>query len=461
MSHRDGVGRNGFGSSTQDLVRVINGLLSKTDFGSLPSPPDSRWSFRGLVIMALLWVWSDEATLTGRFAAVLGTACRVWSGEVVEAISYQAFLKRLVRWTERLLVPLKQSLQAQMRQSLATKWQIAGRCVFGVDGSKLELARTRSNEGRFAPAAARNGKITRSGRKTSRQSRESRRKKANSPQLWITLLWNAGTRLPWDWRLGAADSSERGHLLEMTRALPARSLITADAGFVGYAVWSALLAAGHDILIRVGGNVRLLKKLAYARESDGTVYLWPDQAARRNQAPLVLRLVVVQGARQPWYLVTSVRSSQALSDRQIAEIYRQRWGIEVFYRHFKQTFARRKLRSHAADHVLCEAHWSLVGFWGMLLYATQRINRSRTPVGRLSIAGVLRVFRRLLRQSEATAGRAACSLDDLNEALVDHYGRPSKKSRTYPRKKLEPPCTRPLILKATARQQRCARQSRT
>ena len=42
-----------------------------------------------------------------------------------------------------------------------------------------------------------------------------------------------------------------------------------------------------------------------------------------------------------------------LSDRQIAEIYGLRWGIEVFYRTFKQTYARRKLRSHAAMNAAC------------------------------------------------------------------------------------------------------------
>ena len=43
-----------------------------------------------------------------------------------------------------------------------------------------------------------------------------------------------------------------------------------------------------------------------------------------------------------------------MSDRQIAQIYKARWGVELFFRTFKQTFGRRKLRSHRAEHAQLE-----------------------------------------------------------------------------------------------------------
>ena len=60
----------------------------------------------------------------------------------------------------------------------------------------------------------------------------------------------------------------------------------------------------------------------------------------------MLRLVVAHGGRHPVYLVTSVLDGEELSDEQVINIYALRWGVELFYRHFKQTFGRRKLRSH-------------------------------------------------------------------------------------------------------------------
>ena len=72
---------------------------------------------------------------------------------------------------------------------------------------------------------------------------------------------------------GPSDSSERAHLLEMLLALPQLSLIAADAGFVGYEYLTRHSSERRSLLIRVGSNVRLLKKLGYFKESGNTVYL--------------------------------------------------------------------------------------------------------------------------------------------------------------------------------------------
>ena len=115
--------------------------------------------------------------------------------------------------------------------------------------------------------------------------------------------------------LGLADRAVRQQRARPPAAddrRPARgALVTADAGFVGYEYWKALLDSGRHLLIRVGANVRLLKGLGYVREKDGLVYLWPDREAARDRPPLVLRLVVARGGRHPVYLVTSVLDEAA------------------------------------------------------------------------------------------------------------------------------------------------------
>ena len=67
--------------------------------------------------------------------------------------------------------------------------------------------------------------------------------------------------------MGPGDSSERAHWLETLPDLPLKALITGDAGFVGYQYLRAILDGGRQLLIRVGANVRLWKKLGYVRES--------------------------------------------------------------------------------------------------------------------------------------------------------------------------------------------------
>ncbi|NJO55880.1 MAG: transposase [Rhodospirillales bacterium] len=268
----------------------------------------------------------------------------------------------------------------------------------------------------------------------------------------MTTLWHAGTGLPWDWRIGAADSSEREHWKDMLPQLPENALVTADAGFVGFEYVQAVIASGRHLLLRVGANVRLLRELGYAREQEGVVYLWPDQQAKAGQAPLMLRLVTAQGGKHPVYLVTSVLDTRRLSDTQVIELYRRRWGIELFYRHLKQTFARRKLRSGNAENARVEMEWSLLGLWGMGLYAQVQLTRAKIEPKRLSVAKMLRGFRRTLRDYRHPIERGTTLCGVLSEALIDEYPRKNKTSRNYPRKKQEKPPGPPHIQLATRAQ---------
>jgi hypothetical protein len=180
-------------------------------------------------------------------------------------------------------------------------------------------------------------------------------------------------------------------------------------------------------------------------------------AARKREPPLVLRLVVLQGGRHPWYLLTSLRDPKRLSDHQVAEIYRQRWGIELYYRHFKATFDRRKLRSHKAEHAECEAHWSMLGLWSMLLHA-QVCLRRWIPPERISVAQVLRAYRLPMREFKSRPDPGESLWDLLRAARIDSYQRRDKSSRAYPRKKYEKPPGAPQLHDATLAQRTLAKQ---
>ena len=459
MSHRDQPRHIDTGSSAQDLHGAFQWILKGTDIHTLRLRRDCAFTPRGLVITILLWVWSDESTLTHGFEAAREVARRVLRGGVPRSISYQAFMALVVRWSDPLLLVLKTAIRRRMHTSLKSHFRTAGYCVMGVDGSRLQLPRTAANAAEFAPSAAASGGSRRS-RKSSTQSATSRRKKGDGPQVWLTALWHAGTGLLWDWRIGPADSSERRHLQSMLDELPDNVLMTADAGFTGYELWQTLLDRGHEFVIRVGRNVRLLKKLGYVRESDGTVYLWPDQQARRANPPLVLRLVVVHDGRQPWYLVTSIRNARRFSDADVADIYRQRWGVELYFRHFKQTFARRKLRSRTAAHVRCEAHWAIAGLNILLLHSLAVLHRHQIPPHRLSVAGAVRAHRRSMRWSLSATPPEQQLEERLAICVIDDYVRADKSSRNYPRKKYETSARHPHIQHATPAQRSLAHQTK-
>ena len=295
-----------------------------------------------------------------------------------------------------------------------------------------------------------------------KQSAAAIEKKTSTTQMWLTLLWHVGTGLPWSWRSGASNASKRHHLLEMLGEMLRNSLMTADAGFVGYDFWKAILDTNHDFVIRIGANVKLIKQLGYAREYDHIVYLWPDKVAKKKMSPLVLRLIVIYDGKQPVYLVTSVLSKQRLSAQQTIEIYRDRWGIELFFRTFKQTFGRTKLRSRSAENAKLELDWSLMALWSICLLGQRELVRAGETPWQLSPAGAIKAVQATKRNYRVRPE----SFDEtlytmLANSLRDGYERTSSKtSRDYPRKKQRERIAAPKITRALKQQINAAKEVR-
>ncbi len=131
------------------------------------------------------------------------------------------------------------------------------------------------------------GKTAKSRSKWKNKNKRSKRlSQPVKPQIWMTLLWHMGLKLPWCWKCGPANSSERDHLLDLIKSyvFPEKTLFCGDAGFTGYEFWSDVLKSGHHFLVRVGGNVNLLTDLGYARHKNGLVYLWPNKVGAQEDA---------------------------------------------------------------------------------------------------------------------------------------------------------------------------------
>lgn len=443
MSHRDKSERTP-GLNADRLRSALLWLFSGINWSTIRWRSDCTWSPRLLAAAALLWAWSDEANLGVRFVTARKIAVCLFPSQEKVAGSYQAFIKLLVRWTPALIPVLQVAFRTRMQTDLSALWRVGGRLLFGLDGSKIELPRTASNQRAYA--AARRRKKRRKGRRR----RGADVKKADTPQLLMTTLWHVGTGLPWSWRIGSSYESEHSHVREMLPEVPAGAVLAGDAGLVGYDLMCAMHADGRHVLVRVGSNVRLLTRLGVVREQDGIVYLWPRKARQKAQPPLVLRLVVCHNGKHPVYLVTTLLDPVDCPDREVIEMYRRRWGIEVYHRGFKQTYQRRKLRSHSAEAAKVELEWSLVGLWAMSLDALVHIHHDGHPPTRLSCAKLLAAFRRTLRDYLHPAQRGATLGDLLRAAVIDPYQRKNKASRDYPRKKKETPPGPPHIIRASS-----------
>ncbi len=445
MSHQD-RDRVAVPMNHQLLRQALQSLLAPGIFGRLTFRCHCSWTPTSLVAMVLLWVWSEETALTDRFHSARKITKTTLALQHELAASYQAFVKMLRRHTNLLMFAAWECFQRCLREDLKSCYKTAGFVVFGVDGSRLDVPRTTANEARF-------GSVYKNKKHRRGRRRRTAEKKVSLPRIWLTTLWHVGSGLPWCWKHGAGNSSEREHLQQMLDHLPAETLLTADAGFTGYDFWQSLLDRGHHFLVRIGSNVKLLKNLGYARCRGEEVYLWPDKAAKKRQPPLRLRLLVLEGEKEPVYLVTSVMSRRRLSDSQLSQLYRSRWGIEVFYRSFKRTFQRHKLRSTSPDNALLELDWSLVGLWAVCLYAKRIQYEQGLDISRTSTAGVLRAMRRTMRHYQGHPPVDEQLVVMLCLAVIDDYIRGDKSSRDYPRKKKRSHThSPPVILDATTEQ---------
>jgi hypothetical protein len=453
-----------------DLRRALDWIVTDDIFAEVRLHGNVKWKPVALVCLAIFWVWSSQPGLVEAAKDAIATVAKLFGSDAVAVASYQALTAALVRYTPQLLPALWARLQSLMQQSGQAGWRVGKWLPLAVDGSRIGVPRTQRNEERFnKPRKPRGQKKSR----TKKRGRHAQRKRpkqstkshydpqAVGPQMWLTLVWHIGLRLPWCWMLGPSYSSERAHLETLLHKLRFRefTLFCADAGFVGYEFWRSILDHGHSFLIRVGGNVRLLKCLGLVRQRGDIVYCWPDAAMRKKQPPLVLRLLCFHDGRGEVYLVTNILDDKELTAQQASLIYRRRWGIELQFRSLKQTYGRAKLRARTPEIAEVELHWSLLGLTMLQLLAMKEQTRAGEPADKTSIAAVLRIIRSMMagrsekRPASASLGRR------LQNATIDSYQRRGKKrSRNYPRRKEEPCTGAPIILTATAEQRERARK---
>jgi hypothetical protein len=434
------------------LRKAMEWVVDQSIFQNLKTHGNITWIAKDLVMLAVLWVWSEKSQLTAAFQESAVWSKRLFGGVAVG--SYQSLTNALVRYGGQLVPLLWNRLHQLMEQVANDHWRIGLWLAIAVDGSRVSTPRTKANENAFRAANYGKSNSAKYRKKKSKNKRKKNRVKAETvtPQIWITLLWHMGLRLPWSWKLGPSDSSERTHFRDMlaTQKFPKNTLFCGDAGFVGYDLWRSIIDAEHNFLIRVGGNVRLLTKLGYyARERDGIVYVWPDSAARKKQPPLVLRLIHLKGERGDVYLLTNVLNSRHLSNALASRLYKLRWGIELQFRTLKQTFGRRTLRSRTPDRAYAELEGSLLGLWMIHLFAVKEQVAIGEPPKQTSAAMAIHVVRSILFLWCEVPEEGSDLSTLLQQAVLDNYTRrTSKRGRYRPNKKDKPSAGKPKIEKA-------------
>jgi len=448
-------------SHAEQLLRLRDWLLpSGRILVDADRHGNTKWAATDLIWLALCWGWAEPKRVTDAFETARDQ-CRLLG--ITPLGTYQGFMNALVSWTDRMMPVLWRLLHQRMREIGGAFWQIDGWVPVGFDGSRSSAPRTTSNEKMFCAANYGRGKTARYRKKQTkgmrRRKNEKNKPQPQEPQVWTTLLWHMGLRLPWMWRLGPSNSGERAHVLEMLDVgdFPKNTLFCGDAGFIGYPFWARLVASGRHFLIRVGANVRLLTESTRCTITrEGRVLCWPKVARRSGQAPLQLRLFRVNVGKTSVWMLTNVLERSRLTRSQAIRLYKIRWGIEVEFRGLKQTLDRARLRCRNGRRLLAELNWSIMAMAVAELFALkEQLTPARAKPNpksstadppRRSLAQTMRAIRSCLTNLRDTPPSGLDLPTRLRLAVTDSYIRRSTKHARYrPRNPDKKPLGDPTI----------------
>ena len=419
-------------------------------FSKMKFHGNTKWNPRHLSSQALIFSWSEKFCVTDAFDESYKRSQKLGIPTALD--TYQGFIRALANHRDRFIPSLSSHLQQKMKDIAGSFWQVHGFVPIAFDGSRNSAPRTESNEQEFCASNHGTGKTAKYRKKKTKGMRRTQNEKnkpaAPKPQIWITMMWQMSLRLPWKWRLGPSNSSERSHVSEMIRGgnFPKKTLFCGDAGFVGYDFWRSILKKGQNFLVRVGANVSLLSEnMDYKRLKDGTVLCWPKGKSQSDEPPLKLRLVQVKIGKTKMYLLTSVLDKQSLSKKQMIRFYKMRWGIEVEFRGLKQTLKKTNLRCRNSQRTYAELDWSIMAMAVAELFALKeqisahqaQQSQAKTTVARgysphdRSLANTMRAIENCLAYLDDVPDPGDNLFITLRGAMTDDYIRKSKKKARY------------------------------
>lgn len=458
---------------------TLKWLIDERIFAGISLHGNTTWQCYSLVCLAMLWVWSTTPQLTEAFVDARSKAEKLLIP--ITITTYQGLMKALVSATPKLMPALQRQMHDLMSKVGRKHMRIGRWLAIAVDGSKETAPRTACNETALRAKNYGQGKNAKNRKrkrptgtkkksetkiKQAKTDRLTKPKTVSLPpsQVWVTMMWHMGLGLPWCWKLGPSNASERYHVKEMLEIghFFADTLFVGDAGFVGYDFWRAITDRGHHFMVRVGANVNLLTGLCtQQRDGKDIVYCWPHTTMNANDAPLRLRLVRCKiGKNEKVWLLTSVLDKRELSNKEMVKLYERRWGVELQFRALKQTFDRRKVRCRCPERVLTEIEWSIFGMAAIELMAIkEQMKDADARPEKLSFSQALTAVRHNLNNLTDCPEFLEDLYTGLRRALIDSYERKKLKSGRYkPKLKKKPSCGEPNIELATLHQRQRHRE---
>ena len=186
-----------------------------------------------------------------------------------------------------------------------------------------------------------------------------------------------------------------------------------DLGYYDYAWWAKLDNAGCRIVTRFKKNtpLRAIEECEVPENSlvlSDRVGLLPGRQMKSRRNPMSNPVREVRVATGTGKILRILSNDLDASAEQIAELYKRRWAIELFFRWVKQTLKIRHFLGTSANAVRIQIAVALIAFL-LLRLAQQTQSAIHSAVGfarliRIHLMGNKRLDRLLEPENRTTAG---------------------------------------------------------
>lgn len=314
-------------------------------------------------------------------AVARGVSSQVALGQAPSSLNTAAYCKARSRLALGLIERLGRETGGRLCAQQPQAWRWRGREVKLVDGTTVSMPDTVANQARFP------------------QSRTQKRG-LGFPLARLAAIVSLSCGAVLDWAIGPCEGKQTGEtalLWQLAKRLCPGDVVIADRYYAGYFLIALLLQQGVDVLIRQHQRRHTDFRRGERLGRRDHVVMWPRlqrpewmDLASYEAMPETLRMREVRVGG--WTLVTTLTDAKEVGKRELFELYRLRWQIELDLRSIKTVMQMDVLRGKSAKMVEKEIAVHLLAYNLMRAVMAQAAYLGHLLPRQLSFKGALQLL---------------------------------------------------------------------
>ena len=374
------------GLAISDLAGILGGLMPQLQLDQL-----RRCGRRKRVFTPLVTFWSFLAQVLSPAQPCRETVRQTQAGHRRRrkpAISSgtSAYCQARRRLPEPILQSTWRGIAAQLSQTCSQKMLWMGLRVAVVDGTSVSMPDTEANQAVWPQP---------SGQKIG----------CGFPIMKLLALFSLATGAVCAIAIGNLHDAEQSLLVQLWNTLSAEfDVLLGDRAFGSYATFGALrlsgmhgvfrLHQGRKVDWRKGKRLGRFDRLVSWPKPKKMVWWLPKDVPDVIEIRILRVCVPIRGFRtQVIYLATDLLDPEQFPATDLAELYRRRWNVELFFRHIKTSMHMEILRCKTPPMIRRELHMHMIAYNLIRALMQQAASTHGAPVYRISFKGTCDTLR--------------------------------------------------------------------